>query len=141
MTEKDLLERIEASELGERILEWTRELNYLRAKCRNLNSPIAGRMKKNIAKIQEGTSMLVSRVMVTGDPVFLRMRHREMSLRVRELERENERMRELEQENGRLRDGLRRVSPRNDPLPSSGGHQGEMRSVAMTAGNIREEII
>lgn len=58
--EKEILDRVEASELGERILEWARELEFLRAKCSNLQGGISGKMKKNIRTIQEGISMLVS---------------------------------------------------------------------------------
>lgn len=51
-------------------------------------------MKKYIGKIQEGISIVSARVMITGDPSFLRMRHREQEVRIRELERENERLEE-----------------------------------------------
>lgn len=92
--EREALERVEATELGETVIEWARELECLRAKCSNIQGGISGRMKKNIKKILEGTSMLVSRVMVTGDPVFLRSRHRDVCVRVKELEAENSKLKE-----------------------------------------------
>lgn len=94
--------------MWESILEWTRELECLRAKCKNIQGKINRRMKRNIVRIQEGISVLISRVTVTGDPVFLRMRHREMAVRIKELERENE----------RLEDRIKRMlSPSSESFP------------------------
>lgn len=105
--ERDALERVEASELGETILEWARELEYLRAKCGNLQGRISGRMKLNITRIQEGVSMLVSRVAIKGDPTFLRIKNKELEAKVKELTREKE----------RLEERARRLSPCKESSP------------------------
>lgn len=67
--EDEDLEDMNSSKLGDKILEWTREIESLRKKSKNLQGGISGRMKRNFGKILEGVSLLTSRV-VTAESII-----------------------------------------------------------------------
>lgn len=155
VNKREILDCVEVSELGETILECTRELECLRSKCGNLQGNISGRMKRNIIRIQEGISTLVSRIAVTGDSTYLRIRNNEMKGRIKELEKENVRLEERVKKllspsknspsRGRHKASLVSHAPpavvSEVPLPFSGIiSEDSERSVLLTKGSVLSEV-
>lgn len=58
------LEELDSLRICNKIIEWTREADNLRKKCKNIQGGISGRLKRNFGKIIEGTSLLTSRILV-----------------------------------------------------------------------------
>lgn len=78
-----------------------------RKRSKNLHGKFSGDMKNLLAKIKEGTALLVVRTEAVGDPQFLRMRNSELTTR----------MKEMEKDNSRLKDQVRKSIPGADSPP------------------------
>lgn len=84
--------------LGDRALMWLKELDDMRGKCRNIQGKISGHMKKKIRYAGMAVEDLVIRVSnPTEDVTWMRMHNSELTLKLREAQRETDRLRnELE---------------------------------------------
>lgn len=89
-----VFEDMSSSVLGGAISEWADRIDAIRVKSKNLQGKLNGEMKKCVAKIKDGTALLVARSVATGDPQFLRMRNSELTSQLRESENENARLKE-----------------------------------------------
>lgn len=75
--------------IGAQIENWVDQLEELRVKSKNIKGDISNRMKMKYKSIKEASATLALRVEESGDPMFLRMRNRELSKKVAKLEEEN----------------------------------------------------
>lgn len=88
------LDVLSASTLGAKINEWVDEIEEIRCKSKNLQGKLNGMMKIKLNKIKEAVVSLIMKAEASGDPAFLRMRNKELNIKVKNLEKENRKLKE-----------------------------------------------
>lgn len=88
------IEKMSAAVLGARTAKLLALVEELRYKCKNMNGSISGQMKGALASCQLTVQALTIRAEKNGDQAYLRMRNSEMSLRIKQLEKENQRLKQ-----------------------------------------------
>lgn len=84
----------------------------MRAKSKNLQSGISGRMRRELDRAKDVIKTLIYKAETTGDPTFLRIKHRELTDKVEKFElAEVLRNREIEEMRGII-ENLKKSSPR-----------------------------
>lgn len=80
---------LSAASLGIKINEWADEIEEMRGKSKNLQGKVSGLMKIKINRIKEAVISLVMKAEAVGDPTFLRMRNKELDIKLKNMEKEN----------------------------------------------------
>lgn len=80
---------LSAANLGVRINEWVDDIEEMRSKSKNLQGKVSGLMKIKFTRIKEAVISLVMKAEATGDPIFLRMRNKELDVKLKTVEKEN----------------------------------------------------
>lgn len=101
--------------IGAEVLEQLQEVEDLRYKSKNLQGPISGRMRTLIDRMKKSVSMITSRYETTADVAYLRMRNREIMLKLKSTEDENEKLK-VKLKNGKKKDFY--IQSENNSIPN-----------------------
>lgn len=109
------LRSLHSSALGAQAITLTLEVEEIRRRSPNIQGKLSGAMKIKLKKIKEAISIMVSRVEDTGDPQYLRVMTKELSVKLRAKEEELKRSKE---EILRLKDEVKRLTRLGPPPPT-----------------------
>lgn len=85
---------LSAPAIGAVCVEWLNDIEEIRRRSSNIQGKLSGQLKIRVVKVKEAVMALVTKAEAVGDPVFLRMRNNEVSLKLKESEKENLRLKE-----------------------------------------------